>query len=213
MKRFKIKYDPQEEVGLRAKRDPKKKVDVFTVEAYDLDTSLPLRTHVEAIYRLVTPLDDVNHYTLAVGENQNLQYVAPDEPLNPQLGRLANNTIIYFKLVPRLRAQYFIEALSSDVATVKELLFSLRYTLKDGEFAEEFIDQQGLSQLMDVIAKSSGNIQAYALAALRAAMGYESGTHPSLLQFQHGAALLIYLDRLKFLPECSPDGGEALPAH
>ena len=175
MKRFKVKYDPQEEVGLRAKRDPKKKFEVVSIEAYDLDTALPLRTHVEAIFRLVSPLDNLENYTLAVGENQNLQYVAGDEPLAPQLGRLPNNTIIYFKLVPRLRAQYFIEALSSDVATVKELLFSLRYTLKDGEFAEEFIDQQGLSQLMDVIAKSTDNIQAYALAALRAAMGYESG--------------------------------------
>ena len=58
MKRFKVKYDPQEEVGLRAKRDPKKKLEVFSIEAYDLDTNLPLRTHVEAIYRLVSPLDN-----------------------------------------------------------------------------------------------------------------------------------------------------------
>ncbi|KAL6070862.1 hypothetical protein QOT17_006614 [Balamuthia mandrillaris] len=60
-------------------------------------------------------------------------------------------------------------------ALSKESLFAMKYEFKDATFAEEFFELGGMSALLTVITSSSGNTQAYALSALRAAMLYISG--------------------------------------
>lgn len=48
---------------------------------------------------------------------------------------------------------------------------------QDPLFAEQFIFEQGIERLLNVVLSSSGNVQAYAINALRCFMGYSSGLH------------------------------------
>lgn len=47
--------------------------------------------------------------------------------------------------------------------------------LQDEAFAAEFLRQDGLRHLVDVISESTGNMLAYGLSALQVAIGYNIG--------------------------------------
>jgi len=64
---------------------------------------------------------------------------------------------------------------SGDENSIKKVVFDMRYLLQDALFAEEFIYQQGIGKLLDVVMQKEGNVQSYALVALRGTMGYLSG--------------------------------------
>jgi hypothetical protein len=68
--------------------------------------------------------------------------------------RTSSKTVLAYKLSPKQRATNIIEELVIDVndlSTLKDILFSLRYSVKDSAFAEEFIAQNGLTRLVEVI--------------------------------------------------------------
>jgi hypothetical protein len=101
---------------------------------------------------------------------------------------------VHLKIKPSIRAKTTLVALSQntvDSPIVKSTVFSLKSYLKDSDFADEFINQGGINEILNVISKSTGNqvclviavvqlcsagnVQSYALASLREGMSYIAG--------------------------------------
>jgi len=87
-------------------------------------------------------------------------------------------TKLNLKLVnaPKLEAAEIVEKLSMrDDKTLKLTLFSLQKFIREEQFANEFLNRDGLSELVDVIYASHGNTLAYALTAMQNLMDLDYG--------------------------------------
>ena len=87
--------------------------------------------------------------------------------------------VLLLRLPPGERVTHFLRLMYNadrKDALTKELMFKLKGQLEDPAFAEEFVDQNGMEPLLRIIVSAEGNTQGYGLAALRALMGYVSGT-------------------------------------
>ncbi|KAJ6607513.1 hypothetical protein B0H10DRAFT_2071628 [Mycena sp. CBHHK59/15] len=65
--------------------------------------------------------------------------------------------------------------LQNDATTLKLTLFTLQKYIREEQFAQEFINYSGLSDLIDVIFNAHGNTLAYALAAMQNLMELDYG--------------------------------------
>ncbi|KZT27925.1 hypothetical protein NEOLEDRAFT_1154882 [Neolentinus lepideus HHB14362 ss-1] len=85
---------------------------------------------------------------------------------------------VHLKLVnsPSLEAVDVVEKLSlRDERTLRKTLFSLQKFIREEQFANEFLQRDGLSELLDVISVSHGNTLAYALLAMQNLMDLDHG--------------------------------------
>ncbi|EPQ56801.1 hypothetical protein GLOTRDRAFT_105412 [Gloeophyllum trabeum ATCC 11539] len=77
---------------------------------------------------------------------------------------------------PTLEAAEIVEKLSlRDERTLRKTLFSLQKFIREEQFANEFLQRDGLSELIDVISVSHGNTLAYALLAMQNLMDLDYG--------------------------------------
>ncbi|KDQ61372.1 hypothetical protein JAAARDRAFT_190152 [Jaapia argillacea MUCL 33604] len=77
---------------------------------------------------------------------------------------------------PALEAAEIVEKLSmKDDKTLRLTLFSLQKFIREGQFASEFLQRDGLRELLDVINISHGNTLAYALSAMQNLMDLDRG--------------------------------------
>ncbi|KAL5492185.1 hypothetical protein ACEPAI_3632 [Sanghuangporus weigelae] len=85
---------------------------------------------------------------------------------------------VNLKLVsaPIIEAAEIVEKLSMrDDKTLRMTLFSLQKFIREEQFANEFLQRDGLKELIDVIAVSHGNTLAYALNAMQNLMELDYG--------------------------------------
>ncbi|KAF7982566.1 hypothetical protein HWV62_27557 [Athelia sp. TMB] len=85
---------------------------------------------------------------------------------------------VNLKLVkaPKLEAVDIVDnLLSRDPKTLKITLFSLQKFIREEQFANEFLNRDGLRELVDVINASRGNTLAYALSAMQHLMELDYG--------------------------------------
>jgi engulfment/cell motility protein 1 len=77
---------------------------------------------------------------------------------------------------PNLEAAEIVEKLSmKDDKTLRLTLFSLQKFIREEQFANEFLNRDGLRELVDVINASHGNTLAYALTAMQNLMELDYG--------------------------------------
>jgi engulfment/cell motility protein 1 len=77
---------------------------------------------------------------------------------------------------PNIEAAGLVEKLSlRDERTLRFSLFSLQKYIKEEQFASEFLNRDGLRELIDIINTMSGNTLAYALAGMQNLMELETG--------------------------------------
>ncbi len=85
---------------------------------------------------------------------------------------------IFLRLKPSLRAESALKSIQTgklESPELKAAVFNLRNQLKDPAFADEFIEQNGIHEILRVVEEGSGNLRSYALGTLREAMSYVSG--------------------------------------
>ncbi|EJF64399.1 hypothetical protein DICSQDRAFT_54246 [Dichomitus squalens LYAD-421 SS1] len=84
---------------------------------------------------------------------------------------------VNLKLVnaPAIEAAEIVEKLSQRDARLGLALTSLRKLIREEQFANEFLQRDGLHELIDVINSSHGNILAYALTAMQNLMELDYG--------------------------------------
>ncbi|EGG17364.1 actin binding protein [Cavenderia fasciculata] len=141
---------------------------------FDGDTAV--KDHIKVLLtHFKIPIEKVNSYALQ--NPLSLQYIE-DAFLTPERLVEAERGGFILRMRPQAIAQRVIENLKSnspESPTTKDIIFNIRYQLKDVEYVEEFISKGGINILLDIITKSHGNTQSYALTALRCFMGYHSG--------------------------------------
>ncbi|KYQ91493.1 actin binding protein [Tieghemostelium lacteum] len=140
------------------------------------DGETAVKDHIKVLCsHFKIPLDKSNCYTLQCGHNQ--QYIE-DSYFTPERLSEAEKSYFILRMKPYAIADRVVENLKQNAPTsplIKDIIFNIRFQLKDVEYVEEFISKGGINQLLDVIVKSRGNTQSYALTALRCFMGYNSG--------------------------------------
>ncbi|KAI0676076.1 ELMO/CED-12 family-domain-containing protein [Trametes maxima] len=84
---------------------------------------------------------------------------------------------VNLKLVnaPAIEAAEIVEKLSARDAKLGLALTSLRKLIREEQFANEFLQRDGLRELIDVINASHGNVLAYALTAMQNLMELDYG--------------------------------------
>ncbi|GAM17940.1 hypothetical protein SAMD00019534_011150 [Acytostelium subglobosum LB1] len=141
---------------------------------FDGDTAV--KDHIKVLLtHFKIPVEKVASYALQ--NPVTLQYVE-DAFLTPEKLVEAEKSYFLLRMRPQAIAQRVIENLklnSPTSPTTKDIIFNIRFQLKDDEYVEEFISKGGINILLDIIVKSHGNTQSYALTALRCFMGYHSG--------------------------------------
>ncbi|KAF2077052.1 hypothetical protein CYY_001619 [Polysphondylium violaceum] len=123
----------------------------------------------------------------------SLEYVE-DSFLTPEKLIEAEKSFFILRMKPHAIADRVVDNLKQNAPnspTIKDIIFNIRYQMKDVEYVEEFITKGGINQLLEVIIKSRGNTQSYALTALRCFMGFNSGlvevtSRPELIDKLYG---------------------------
>ena len=145
---------------------------------YNFDTSRPLEDHLYEICSMYSLPEGM--YSLQIAESGTYLYDDDEDPLHEQLDG-QQGTLIYIRVAPQARAEECLDILEkTEEAIIKKELFSIRHKLRDAGFAEEFIALGGMARLLEIITSHEGNIQAYALTAVRGFMGYYSGLNEFL---------------------------------
>eukprot|EP00013_Stygamoeba_regulata_P000881 CAMPEP_0177639426 /NCGR_PEP_ID=MMETSP0447-20121125/6012_1 /TAXON_ID=0 /ORGANISM="Stygamoeba regulata, Strain BSH-02190019" /LENGTH=530 /DNA_ID=CAMNT_0019141447 /DNA_START=329 /DNA_END=1917 /DNA_ORIENTATION=- len=123
---------------------------------------------------------EVNDYCLQLKEGA---YIVPSKSLESQLKGLLTGALIYLKVKPRRLIQEYLRILQGDPNSkdYREKIFNLRYVLKDIRCVEEFVRCNGMEKLLEVVLDSEGNVQAYALVAVRAIVSHDLGMKEFLL--------------------------------
>eukprot|EP01133_Synstelium_polycarpum_P004084 gene4084-4759_t len=141
---------------------------------FDGDTAV--RDHIMVLLaHFKVPVEKVGSYAL---QNPTTQTYIEDAFLTPERLVEAEKSCFVLRMRPQAIAQRVIDNLkqnSPTSPTTKDIIFNIRYQLKDVDYVEEFIAKGGINLLLDIIAKSHGNTQSYALTALRCFMGFHSG--------------------------------------
>ncbi|EFA85496.1 actin binding protein [Heterostelium album PN500] len=141
---------------------------------FDGDTAV--KDHIKVLLtHFKIPVEKVGSYAL---QNPVTLHYIDDAFLTPERLVEAEKSYFILRMRPQAIAQRVIDSLrqnSSTSPTMKDIIFNIRFQMKDVDYVEEFIAKGGINQLLDVIVKSHGNTQAYCLTALRCFMGFHSG--------------------------------------
>eukprot|EP00211_Chloroparvula_japonica_P001162 CAMPEP_0119127654 /NCGR_PEP_ID=MMETSP1310-20130426/6119_1 /TAXON_ID=464262 /ORGANISM="Genus nov. species nov., Strain RCC2339" /LENGTH=559 /DNA_ID=CAMNT_0007117931 /DNA_START=52 /DNA_END=1728 /DNA_ORIENTATION=- len=145
---------------------------------YTLDTSRPLGEHLYELCGMFALGEGM--YSLQIAESGVYLFDDEEDPLDVQLEGM-EGSLLYIRIAPMARAENCLDILDANQESVlKKELFSIRFRLRDAGFAEEFIAMGGMARLLEIITDFEGNIQAYALTAVRGFMGYYSGLNEFL---------------------------------
>eukprot|EP01132_Coremiostelium_polycephalum_P003261 gene3261-4084_t len=140
------------------------------------DGETAVKDHIKVLCtHFKIPIEKANCYAL---QNPISQQYIEDAFLTPEKLVEAEKSYFVLRMKPYAIADRVIESLKNNPPTspvIKDIIFNIRFQLKDVEYVEEFIAKGGINQLLDAITKSYGNTQSYALTALRCFMGYNSG--------------------------------------
>jgi len=149
-------------------------------KTYNLDPNSSYKTVFLAICHLFGISEqNSQEYCLQIESTKKYLNWPPsqDEFKNKQIIKylLENgDSSLLLKFNPSFRSIKWVSALGSQDKE-KDIIFHLKYKLQEPEFAESFIEQNGMEGILRVVTNSKGNAQTYALASLRACLEYISG--------------------------------------
>ncbi|KAM9946402.1 hypothetical protein ACTFIT_004709 [Dictyostelium discoideum] len=86
----------------------------------------------------------------------------------------SGETALVLQLNPTYRSSKWVKALNDSETNEKDIMFHLKYKLQENEFAESFIEQNGMEGILRMVTNGKGNAQTYSLASLRACLEYVS---------------------------------------
>jgi len=138
--------------------------------------------HMKTILRIHN-IDPSTHDRYCLQVEATKGYLFPNENQDEssvlsKMHELPLDTLVFLRLKPNVRATNVLTRLKEaaiDSGEMKLLVFGLKSMLKDPEFADYFISQGGIVNMLRVISESSGNILSYSLSALREGMSYVLG--------------------------------------
>lgn len=144
---------------------------------FELDAALGLQKNYASICDLLK-VPPTERDLLVLQLEPTKQYIDRDAIFGAVFGGPATAKVhtLVLRRKPTLRAQELVKLLSNEEGgKEKDVVFHMRYALADSDFAESFIEQSGVGALLDLVSRSKGNTQTYALHALRQCMEYVSG--------------------------------------
>ncbi|KYQ90479.1 actin binding protein [Tieghemostelium lacteum] len=150
-------------------------------KTYNLDQNSSYRTVFLAICQLFGITEQFSDdYILQVESTK--KYLnwphSSDESKNKQIVKYIiemGESSLLLKFNPTYRSSKWVKALNESENNEKDIIFHLKYKLQEPEFAESFIEQNGMEGILRMVSTSKGNTQTYALGALRACLEYISG--------------------------------------
>ncbi|KAK5578112.1 hypothetical protein RB653_003065 [Dictyostelium firmibasis] len=86
----------------------------------------------------------------------------------------SGETALVLQLNPIYRSSKWVKALNDSETNEKDIMFHLKFKLQENEFAESFIEQNGMEGILRMVTNGKGNAQTYSLASLRACLEYVS---------------------------------------
>eukprot|EP01132_Coremiostelium_polycephalum_P004937 gene4937-6154_t len=154
-----------------------------TSKTYKLDQNSSYKTVFLAICLLFGINEDQSQdYILQVESNK--KYLnwprSTDESKNKQVVKYlieSGESGLLLKFNPSFRSSRWVKALNEgdEHHNEKDIIFHLKFKLQEPEFAESFIEQNGMEGILRMVTSAKGNAQTYALASLRACLEYISG--------------------------------------
>ncbi|KAF8311367.1 hypothetical protein DL93DRAFT_2149672 [Clavulina sp. PMI_390] len=133
-----------------------------------IDPTLPVS---EVVHQLCINLEvQQSHVLFALRDEQD--QLVTDENLRKHI---QDRTPLKLVRSPASDARDYITNLTRSDSSLKMSLFNLQKLIREPQFAKEFVQRDGLAQLMNIITINHGNTLAYALTAMRNLMDYDYG--------------------------------------
>ncbi|BFU19239.1 formin family protein [Entamoeba histolytica HM-1:IMSS-B] len=122
-------------------------------------------------------IEDIEKYCLRVKKGQPpyccFEYIDEDSYGKTNVGI---NDLIEIVYHPTICAKIISELLEQKTGEeLKQILFKIKMVLDDPYVASEFIEQDGIENILNITMNNHGNIQNYAMQLLRKLMGYNNG--------------------------------------